>query len=132
MPISVHVDHEARLVRSVATGQITLQDTWGYHETLVLEDALPYAKLMDATEATFVHDDEDIMKLGARVSAYADVDNRGPVAVVVCDETQRGMVRRYFNLTGDAFPTALFGTELEARRWLRELAAERGGAGAAR
>jgi hypothetical protein len=122
MPISVHVDHEARLVRTVATGQVTFADTWSYHETLVLEDALSYAKLMEATEATFVHDDEEIMRLGARVSAYADVDNRGPVAVVVRDETQRGMIRRYFNLTGDAFPTALFETELEARRWLRELA----------
>jgi hypothetical protein len=122
MPISIDVDHEARLVRTVATGQVTFHDTWGYHEAVVLEEALSYAKLMDATEATFVHDDDDIMKLGARVSAYADVDNRGPVAVIVRDETQRGMIRRYFNLTGDAFPTALFDTELEARRWLRELA----------
>jgi hypothetical protein len=122
MPISIDVDHEARLVHTVATGQVTFEDTWRYHEALVLEEALSYAKLMIATEATFVHDDEDIMKLGARVSAYADVNNRGPVAVVVRDETQRGMVRRYFNLTGGAFPTALFDTELEARRWLRELA----------
>jgi hypothetical protein len=122
MPISVHVDHEARLVRSVATGQITFKDTWSYHETLVLEDALSYAKLMDATEATFVHDDNEIMQLGARVSAYADVPNRGPVAVVATDPEQRDMLRRYFNLTGAAFPTALFNNEPEARRWLGEVA----------
>lgn len=122
MPISIDVDHEARIVRTVATGQVTFADTWGYHEMLVLENALSYAKLMDATEATFVHDDEEIMRLGARVSAYADVMNRGPVAVVVHDETQRDMIRRYFNLTGGAFPTALFETELEARRWLRGFA----------
>jgi hypothetical protein len=125
MPISVHVDHEARLVRSVATGQISFRDTWSYHEALVLEDALSYAKLMDATEATFVHDDEEIMRLGARVSAYGDVANRGPVAVVISDVEQRDMVRRYFNLAGGAFPTALFHTELDARRWLREVAEER-------
>lgn len=122
MPISIDVDHEARIVRAVATGQVTFADTWAYHEMLVLEDALSYAKMMDATEATFVHDDEEIMRLGARVSAHADVMDRGPVAVVVHDETQRDMIRRYFNLTGGAFPTALFETELEARRWLRGLA----------
>jgi hypothetical protein len=125
MPISIDVVHEARLVRTVATGQVTFAETWSYHETLVLENALSYAKLMDATKATFVHDDDEMMKLGARVSAYADVADRGPVAVVVADTEQRDMLRRYFNLAGDAFPTGLFHTELEARRWLSELAAKR-------
>lgn len=121
MPISVTVDHDARLVRSIATGQVTFQDTWGYHEALVLADALPYAKLMDATGATFVHDDEEMMQLGARVSAYGEVKNRGPVAVVARNLEQHTMLRRYFNLTGGAFPTAIFGTEFEARAWLRDL-----------
>lgn len=126
MPISVHIDHEARLVRSVATGPVTFQDTWSYHETLVVEDALSYAKLMDATDATFLHDDDEVMRLGARVSAYNDVPNRGPVAVIARDEEQRGMLRRYFNLAGDAFPTALFESEPEARRWLREVGEPKG------
>jgi hypothetical protein len=125
MPISIHVDHEARLVRAVAAGPVTFQDTWSYHEKLVLEDALSYAKLMDATEATFVHDDEEMMRLGARVSAYRDVGDRGPVAVIASNEEQRGMLRRYFNLTGDAFPSRIFDTEFEARRWLRGIAEER-------
>jgi hypothetical protein len=120
MPISIDVDHEARLVRTVASGPVTFQDTWAYHEALVLADALPYAKLMDASEATFIHDDEEMMRLGARVSAYRDVPNRGPVAVVARTEEQRGMLRRYFNLVGGAFPTGIFDSENKARRWLRE------------
>jgi hypothetical protein len=121
MPISVHVDHETRLVRTVASGPVTFQDTWSYHETLVLEDALGYAKLMDATDATFIHDDDEMMRLGARLSAYRDVANRGPVAVIASTNDQRDMLRRYFNLTGGAFPSSIFDTELEARRWLREV-----------
>lgn len=120
MPIVIDVDHEARLVRSVARGNVTFQDAWSYHEALVLADALTYAKLMDATEAVFVLDDGEMMQIGAQVRAYGDVRNRGPVAVVVCDETQRGMLRRYFNLAGGAFPAGLFETELEAHDWLRD------------
>jgi hypothetical protein len=125
MPISVHVDHEARLVRTVASGPVTFRDTWSYHETLVLQDALSYAKLMDATGATFIHDDDEMMQLGARVSAYREVGDRGPVAVVASTDHQRDMLRRYFNLTGGAFPSGIFDTELEARRWLREVAEQR-------
>jgi hypothetical protein len=119
MPIVIDVDHEARLVRSVASGQVTFEDAWSYHEALVLADALTYAKLVDATEATFVLDDGEMMQIGARVSAYGNVGNRGPVAVVVRTQAQRGMLRRYFNLVGGAFPGGLFETELEARDWLR-------------
>ena len=39
MPIVIDVDHEARLVRSVARGNVTFQDAWSYHEALVLADA---------------------------------------------------------------------------------------------
>lgn len=122
MPISIDVDHETRLVRAVATGPVTFQDTWSYHEKLVLEDALSYANLMDATGATFIHDDDEMMRLGARVSAYREVPGRGPVAVIASNDEQRGMLRRYFNLTGGAFPCGLFESEIEARRWLREVA----------
>lgn len=30
------------------------------------------------------------------------------------------MLRRYFNLSGGAFPTGIFASEREARRWLRQ------------
>ncbi len=117
MPISATIDHDKRFVTVQASGHIVLQDVFDYFDRLVTEGAMPYAKLVDARAAEPALSDDDVLMIKARISAYAVYDPRGPIAVVVSEET-RDLVRRLLNIDA-ARPAMLFTSSLAARRWLQ-------------
>ena len=81
---------------------------------------MPYAKLFDAFGGDFVLSDDDMMILGARVSAYAEMEPRGPVALVVGSEEANALARRFANLGGAKRPAKVFRHADEARAWLAD------------
>ena len=83
-----------------------------------LQDAMPYPKLFDAREAEPDLTDDDVMILGARVSAYAVMDPRGPVAAVAVTKKAGDILQRFMNLGGAQRPMRLFSSVEEARAWL--------------
>ena len=80
MPVRFTIDHDKRYVTVRATGVVLLDEVLDYFDALVTQNAMPYRKLFDAREAQPQLSDDDVMVLGARVSAYAAYDPRGPVA----------------------------------------------------
>jgi hypothetical protein len=118
MPISLTIDHEKRLVHAKTSGLMTLKDWEDYLDQVVIEGAMPYAKLYDNREGNFVYTDEDAMKAGARVSAYAHFEPRGPVAVIAVSDASIAVARRLLNLGGAKRPAKIFQTEAAARQWL--------------
>ena len=119
MPLDWKISHADRLVTVTAEGTVTLKDAEAYLDAVVVADAMPYAKLVDCsgmfTEAT----DEEMMLLGARMRAYADVLSHGPLAFVVTQPNARDYVLRYINLaTGATRPMEIFESVSAARRWL--------------
>jgi hypothetical protein len=82
LPVDFEIDHTKRLVRIRAHGIVLLQEILDYFDALVVQDAMPYPKLFDAREALPRLSDDDVMVLGARVSAYAAFEPRGPIAAV--------------------------------------------------
>jgi hypothetical protein len=117
MPLSFKIDHEKRFVNVYTEGVVTLDDILVYYEGIVLGDAMSYRKLFDASESRVELSSEDLMTLGAWVSAYAQYDPRGPVAIL-CTEENENVMRRYMNLGGAKRPIKMFRSRTRALKWL--------------
>jgi hypothetical protein len=118
LPLKYTIDHSARLVHVECTGTVKLQEILDYLDAVAVGNAMPYDKLFDTTKGQFPLSDEDMMTLGARVSAYAHMDPRGPVALVVGNDETNLLAHRFANLGGASRPAKVFRTVDEARAWL--------------
>lgn len=118
MPVDFDIDHQKRFVHARAHGIVVLQEILDYFDAVTLQDAASYPKLFDASEMVPQLSDDDVMVLGARVSAYAAYDPRGAVAAVAVTTEARDAVRRYMNFSGAKRSMQLFTTVEDARAWL--------------
>lgn len=118
LAVDYRIDHEKGFVTVRAHGPIVLQELLDYFDALVVQNAMGYPKLFDAREAEPRLSDDDVMVLGARVSAYEVHDPRGPVAAVAMGKEASALLQRFMNLGGAPRPMRLFGTIEDARRWL--------------
>jgi hypothetical protein len=118
VPVDFTFDHENRLVIATAHGRVVLQEILDYFDAVTINNAASYAKLFDAREADPQLSDDDVMVLGARVSAYAAFDPRGAVAAVAVTVEAREAVHRYMNFTGANRPMRLFTSVEDAHAWL--------------
>ena len=120
MPLTFKIDHDKRFVHVTAEGRVVLKDVEDYFDVLMVQDAMPYPKLLDCTRAQFEATDADMMVLGARVSAYAAVDPRGPICLVAVTGEAIDMLRRFTNLGGAERAARIVATVDEGRQWLAE------------
>ena len=118
MPIQFNIDHTRRLVDVRGFGDVLLQDILLYFDALVVEGRMPYRKMIDMRGVTPRVSDEGMMTLGARVSAYANLEPRGPIAVVSTAPESDIFIRRFMNLGGAKRPIRLFNSPDAARSWL--------------
>jgi len=119
VPVDFQIDRENQFVTVTMHGVVVLQEILDYFDALVVEDAMRYPKLIDTRQAQPQLSDDDVMVLGARVSAYAAYDPRGPIATVVTSRQTTEFLRRFMNLGGAERPMQIFTTMEEARAWLR-------------
>jgi hypothetical protein len=113
-----NIDHQKRYVDVRGLGDVFLQDILDYFDALVVENAMPYRKMIDMRGVTPRIDDNDMMTLGARVSAYANMEPRGPIAVVSTAPESDLFIRRFMNLGGAKRPMRLFNSLDAAKNWL--------------
>jgi hypothetical protein len=118
LPVDYQIDHERRFVTARAHGAVVLNDILDYFDALVVQDAMAYPKLFDARDAEPDFSDDDVMVLGARVSAYAVYDPRGPVAAVATRPKAYELLQRFMNLGGADRPMRIFTSIEQARAWL--------------
>jgi hypothetical protein len=118
MPLRWEILHAQKLVHIVAEGAVTREELEEHFDAIVVADAMPYAKLFDATRAEPVYTDDDVMLMGARLSAYTATLTAGPLAVVGLSDLVETTFRRFINMSPSKRPAALFKTEAEARAWL--------------
>ena len=122
MPLRWEIFHDQKLVHIVAEGPITLKDMEQHFDAIVVAEAMPYAKLFDATRAAAVYDDKDVLLMGARLSAYTATLDSGPLAVIGTSDEVHLAFARFINISPSQRPARLFRTETEARAWLAEQA----------
>jgi hypothetical protein len=118
LAVEFSIDHQKQFVTVRAHGAVVLSELLDYFDALVVQDAMGYPKLFDAREAVPRLSDDDVMVLGARVSAYAVHDPRGPVAAIAVTREASALLQRYMNLGGADRPMRLFMSVDEARAWL--------------
>lgn len=122
MPLRWEVLHDRRLVHIVAEGPVTRKELEAHFDALVIENALEYGKLFDASGAEPVYGEDDVLALGARLSAYTATMKSGPLAVVGRSPLIENAFRRFVNISPSRRPARLFPTEAEARAWLKSVA----------
>ena len=117
MPIKIKIDHAKRWVDAVAEGEVTLEDIEEFLDAVIVAEALPYRKLFDGRTSSGKYTDEEVMRLAARLSAYASMGRRGPVALVPSVQYYE-LASRILNLDRRDQPGRAFLDIDEARRWL--------------
>jgi hypothetical protein len=117
MPISFTIDHAQNLVRARAEGNISLADIEEFTDAIMVENAMPYRKLFDGRGASGKYDDQDLMQLAARISAYASVERRGALALVPSEE-YIDLAKRFINLGKTGRPARVFTNPEDALEWL--------------
>lgn len=122
MPLRWEILHPQKFVHIVAEGPVTLKEMEDHFDAIYIADAMPYAKLFDATTAEPIYSDEDVMTMGARLSAYTATVGSGPLAVIGLSDEIETTFRRFINVSPSKRPAALFKTEAEARAWLADKA----------
>jgi len=120
MPVRFTIDHVERYVTVRAEGIVVLDEILDYFDALVTQNAMPYRKLFDARAAEPRLSDDDVMVLGARVSAYAELEPRGPIAAVAPPGEAANILHRFINLGGASRAMRLFHSIEEAGGWLAE------------
>lgn len=124
MPLRWEILHPQKLVHIVAEGPVTLKEMEEHFDAILVADAMPYAKLFDASRIEPIYDDHDVLMMGARLSAYTATVASGPLAVVGQSDELQLAFRRFVNVSPSKRPAALFGSEPEARAWLAARARE--------
>jgi hypothetical protein len=119
MPLKWTISHADRTVEAVASGPVSLQDIERYLDDVMVSNALPYRKLFDASQASSAPADDEMMLLGARLSAYAGLGRPlGPLAIVapataICQQAQL-----FATLAPVDRPLKIFKAVEAARKWL--------------
>lgn len=122
MPLRWTISHADRMVEAVASGHAGLQDIELYLDDVMVSDALPYRKLFDASQVTSGLGDDDMMMLGARLSAYTGLGPIGPLAIVAPATAVRQQARLFATLAPADRPLKIFKTVKAARKWLATVA----------
>jgi hypothetical protein len=119
LPLRWQIDHQKKFVHIVAEGPVTIEQMEEHFDAIAVADAMGYAKLFDATRAEPLYTDEDVMRMGARLSAYTANLPSGPLAVVGHSEEVLVTFRRFVNISPSTRPAQIFTSEAAARAWLK-------------
>jgi len=119
LPLRWQIDHAEKFVHIVAEGPITIEQMEEHFDAIAVANAMGYAKLFDANRAQPLYTDDDVMRMGARLSAYTANLPSGPLAVLGQSEEMLLTFRRFINISPSTRPARIFKDEAEARAWLR-------------
>jgi len=119
VPITWKILADERLVSARADGPVTLQDIQNYLDAVVVADAQPYAKLFDAGAMELKLTDDEMLLLGARMSAYSGAfPEAGPLAFVATTLAVEGFAKRFLNVASVQRQAKICKTVEEAKAWL--------------
>ena len=125
MPLKWKISHADKSVEATAIGHVSLQDIERYLDDVMVSEALPYRKLFETSPATGGLTDEEMMLLGARLSAYAGSGRKlGPIAIVAPANAIRQQAQLFATLAPADRPLKIFKTVEAARKWLATATSE--------
>jgi hypothetical protein len=122
MPVQWTVSHKNRLVMAIATGDLGLADIEAYFDGMLREKLQAYRKLFDMSQAKPSLNDDDLMKLGARIRAYIPLGPIGPVAIVATTQESYEGAAIFAALAAADRPLQIFRDARLAQKWLEAAA----------
>lgn len=122
MALRWEIRHDLELVDSVAEGPVTREELEAHLDDVVIQNALRYKKLFDGTMLVPAYDDNDVLMMGARLSAYTANFDNGPLALVGTRPEVVEAFRRFVNISPSDRPAAVFADRASALAWLEEKA----------
>jgi hypothetical protein len=102
MPITYEVDHNAQRVRSVATGDIRLEDMAAHVAALADAHVLSYPALLDARRATLSMTAEEMRRIVPLIARLREQHGQARTAFVTDNDVSFGMARMYATLAADS------------------------------
>jgi hypothetical protein len=121
MPVQWTISHPTRLVVAVAKDEVRLEDIETYLDGVTLVGALPYRKIFDMSNTTPMLSDADMMALAARIRAYVELGEMGPLAIVAVSDESYERARMFETLAVADRPLKIFRELHLARKWLDSL-----------
>lgn len=106
MPLRWTIDHPNRFVHIVADGSVGLPEMEEHFDAIAAADGMGYAKLFDASRTDPVYSDDDVMLMGARLSAYTAALESGPLAVIGTSAETAAAFHRFVNVSPSRRPAA--------------------------
>ena len=122
MPLRWEILHAERRVNITADGPVSPKEMEQLFDAIVVADAMPYGKLFDATRLVSAYDEDDLLRMGARLSAYASTLPIGPIAFVGETESAETVFQRFITMSPSGRPARLFATRGAAETWLAQMA----------
>jgi hypothetical protein len=118
MPVRCTIDHSQRLVEVLLDGQVGLEQANELFDKIEAANAVPYLKLIEATNAPAKIDEKVLAAVGARMMRN---QSRAPVAVVVPPSGPLDGLARLFLLLVEVDNTRgrVFRNIDDARAWLK-------------
>lgn len=122
MAVTWQISHAERLVTALCSGSVVLSDVERYLDDVIVSNALPYAKIFDAGEASWALSDNDMLALGARIRAYPALSPVfGPLAIVAASDKLHEQAQMFAALAQVDRPLKIFRAAEAARKWLASL-----------
>jgi len=122
MPLRWEILHAQRRVNIIADGAVSLKEMEQLFDAIVVAEAMAYGKLFDATRLVSTYDEDDLLQMGARLSAYASALPIGPLAFVGKTESAETVFHRVTTMSPPGRPARLFATRGAAEAWLALMA----------
>ena len=121
MPVSMDIDHEARLVTAHIEGEAGPIEGIAALARLIAAGALPYAKLLDFSYAKPEEGMRAVRQISNYLGKFVRGKKPGPVAVVTTSEILKEMFAAFDRQMRVDRPLRIFSDSASARAWLDSL-----------
>ena len=120
MPLYWTIDSRERLMTAVAEGDVGKEEAKAYLDAMEGAQAGGYRRLFDGSHAEPRMSDEDIMELAVRMRGMQELQEPGPLAIVMPGERYEQFARMLGILAVPDRPMRFFEHPGPARAWLEE------------
>lgn len=123
MPIYMDILPLERVVLIVARGEVSADEIAENTRKLIAANVASYAKIIDVTGSASSLTKDQVNGIAELLRGRTETPTRGPVAFIV-DPSRSGFADSFAEVTQGERPVQLFRSLHEARKWLRENAAD--------
>jgi hypothetical protein len=121
MPVTLDIDHEARLVTAHVQGEAGTIEGISAIARIITSGAIPYAKLLDFSYAKPEEGARSIRQISSYLGKFVRGKKPGPIAFVTTSEILKDMFALFDRQMQVNRPMRIFSDVASAKAWLESL-----------